>query len=232
MFQQTTMSDNAEQAKQPVEGHPHHQAALDFAIDNEERSAATIHADISYSIRGASPLPECSSGLARQSADVRIAIVGVTRAATVTPALYDAAAAGIAVSSLAAGGVPSESRMRMASTSISAASTISTRPIQGTGSAGIDPAAGRRAELGQRHQAQGPGAHHVHPDGRQAGHQPDPPGACSVRHSQTVTPSSVRAARSWLLAPNRFQKICQTGTGGIGKPVSGWTPTFGATSRK
>jgi len=34
-----------------------------------------------------------------------------------------------------------------------------------------------------------------------------------VRQSQTVTPSSVSAARSWLLAPNRLQKVFQAGTG-------------------
>jgi len=34
-----------------------------------------------------------------------------------------------------------------------------------------------------------------------------------VRQSQTVTPRSVSAASSWLLAPNRFQNIFQAGTG-------------------
>ena len=38
-----------------------------------------------------------------------------------------------------------------------------------------------------------------------------------VRHSQTVTPSSVSAASSWLLAPNRSQNSRHTGDGCVGR---------------
>src|SRR5688572_13411779 len=35
--------------------------------------------------------------------------------------------------------------------------------------------------------------------------------AFNERTSHTVTPSSVSAAKSWLLAPNSAQNVCQTG---------------------
>ena len=43
-----------------------------------------------------------------------------------------------------------------------------------------------------------------------------------VRHSQTVTPSSVSAARSWLLAPNSAQKVRHTGIGLPAASSGGW----------
>src|SRR4051812_43203672 len=124
---------------------------------------------------------------------------------------YDAAAAGRA-SSFAVGGVRSDRMMRIASISIIAASAISTSPIHGTGSVGVikRPSVARNLGSVIARMAQvlmtymntvgTPVTSHTHH-------------SCRVRQSQMVTPSSVSAAKSWLLAPNKFQKRLHTGTG-------------------
>src|SRR5690606_16363652 len=125
---------------------------------------------------------------------------------TATDATHVAAAA----TSPCCGGSPLPANTRTASTSISAANPSSTRPIHGTGSLGVchGPSLERNAGTVIVTSAQMlitymmtvgmPATNQTHIARR-------------VRHSHTVTPNSVSAASSWLLAPNRFQKSCHTG---------------------
>src|SRR5262245_1928411 len=104
--------------------------------------------------------------------------------------------------------------MRMASMSMSAANNSSTKPIHGTGSVETTKLPAEFQNFGTVIETRAQVLMvYMKAVGRPVTSQTHQ--AFCVLQSQIVTPSNVKAAKSWLLAPNRFQKIRQTSTGAV-----------------